>query len=87
MAFRRGSGTVNVELARLQSWVEQADPDLYGDDRTKGVIKEHEEIMMREATEKDQHSKSTQRTVMLCAVFGAITPLCNLIAYLHSVWK
>lgn len=42
MAFRRGTGSVEVELARLQSWVENADEDLYGKgEGDVGVIQEH----------------------------------------------
>lgn len=83
MAFKRGSGTVNVELARLQSWVEQADPDLYGSPGKKGVIEEHEEMMMSQAVANQQSAKTTQRLVTLCAIFGAIGPVCKLLEHFH----
>ncbi len=35
MSWIRGNGTVEVELSRLQSWVEAADPDING---RNGVI-------------------------------------------------
>jgi hypothetical protein len=71
----------------LQSWVETADPDLYGGEGSKGLIKEHEERMMRDATEKEQSSKNSQRLVFLCAVFSLANPITHLIEYLHSIWK
>ena len=41
MAYERGSRSVEVELSRVQSWVEGADIDLYGRNGDKGVIREH----------------------------------------------
>ena len=40
MAFKRGNGSVNVELARLQFWAEVLSPILEGDDREAGLIRE-----------------------------------------------
>lgn len=37
MAYVRGNASVEVELARIQSWVEDVDPELKGE---KGMIRE-----------------------------------------------
>jgi hypothetical protein len=33
---------VEVELARTQSWIETADPILFGDGKSEGVVAEHQ---------------------------------------------
>ena len=86
MAYRRGNGTVNVELARLQSWVEQADEDLYGDDRRKGVIKEHEEREMREATAKEQDDRTSAFWTKVCAGICAVPAILTTINFAIQHW-
>ena len=63
MAYERGSGSVEVELARVQSWIEQADPDLYGRNGDDGVIREHRE-----------NRANLRMAVALCAIFGGAVP-------------
>lgn len=40
MPWTRGSGSVEVELARTQDWIEAADPELHGHNGEKGVIRQ-----------------------------------------------
>ena len=40
MTWTRGSGEVELELSRIQSWVEYTDPDLHGRNGDDGVIRE-----------------------------------------------
>lgn len=63
MAYERGQGTVEVELARVQSWVEQADPDLYGRNGDDGVIREHRDARA-----------NLKLAVILCGLFGGLIP-------------
>jgi hypothetical protein len=87
LAYRRGRGTVTVELARLQDFAERVDGDLYGSNGQKGIVEEYQERSMREETVKEQGDRSSKRLVMLCAIFSCVNPLTKLIEYLHSIWK
>jgi hypothetical protein len=40
MSWKRGSASAEVELSRVQDWIEYVDPDLYGPDGDDGVIRE-----------------------------------------------
>ena len=74
MAYRRGDGTVEVELARLQSWAEGTDVDLYGRDGDDlGVIREHRDARM-----------SIRLLIWICGIFGGLIPtVLTLLTYLH----
>lgn len=87
MAYRRGRGTPNVELSRLQDWVENTDVDLYGEYGKKGLVDEHKERMMREASETQSNDKFSKRMVTLCAVFAALGNLPKFVEWIHSFWK
>ena len=49
MAWKRGSGSFDVELANVQSWIETTDPDLYGPYGDDGVIREFRDEKAAEA--------------------------------------
>ena len=40
MSWKRGSASAEVELSRVQDWIEYVDPDLYGPDGDDGMIRE-----------------------------------------------
>ena len=40
MPWKRGKGTVEVELANVQSYIETVDPILYGQNGNPGMIRE-----------------------------------------------
>lgn len=72
MAYERGSRSVEVELSRVQSWVEGADIDLYGRNGDKGVIREH----------RDNQAYLTL-AVTLMGVFGGIPSLIVILQLFH----
>lgn len=41
MAWRRGTGSVEVELSRCQDWIETNDSELNGHNGDKGVIRDY----------------------------------------------
>jgi RNase P/RNase MRP subunit POP5 len=71
MAYNRGNQSVEVELARCQSWIEQADRDLYGEKGDNGVIREHRD-----------NRANLRMAVALCAIFGGAVP--TILAILHA---
>ena len=84
MAYERGTGTVEVELSRLQSWVENADVDLYGRSQDdKGVIREHRDATAaREAVER-----YLRYMVGLMAIFGGVPSLIFFLELIHVIPK
>lgn len=84
MAFKRGSGTVEVELARLQSWVENADPILYGTDgEDVGLIREH----YADRTERLTTERFIRRAVTALTLLGGIPGLIIVLQLLHVLPK
>ncbi len=84
MAYIRGNGPVEVELARAQSWIEDADEDLYGTARSDGVIKEHN----AERAAKAEQRKYNRAIIGWVALLGTVMPLAIKIAeLLHWIPK
>lgn len=65
MSWKRGKGTVEVELANLQSYVENIDPDLRGDGNDPGVIA----IVRENEAKKKQRDKDNR---WMLALIGMI---------------
>jgi hypothetical protein len=87
MAYKHGSGSVQVELRALQEWAENTDEDLYGKFGKPGLVDEHRERMMRETTESVNSDKFSKRMVTLCAIFAALGNLPKIIEWIHSLVK
>lgn len=49
MPWKRGNASLEVEVSRLQGWVEDADTDLYGPDGDKGVVGEHRSAIAKKS--------------------------------------
>ncbi len=82
MAYQRGTGTLAVEVVRLQSWVETADPDLYGTDGEDiGVIREHHAYM----TERKTTEKFIRWAITIMGVLGGIPALIVILQLLHII--
>jgi hypothetical protein len=82
MAFQRGTGSVEVELSRVQSWVERADPDLYGrggDDL--GIIREHSD----ELAAKKQNARMMRRAIGFITVMSTLPAIVKLLEMLHWI--
>lgn len=83
MPYRRGTETVEVELSRLQSWIELADPDLYGDGKEIGVIREHRNAL----AEKAGTDKFYKRMVAIMGILGGVPAVIKILELLHVIPK
>ena len=86
MAYKRGRGTVQVELARLQDWAERMSEKLEGDFGEKGLIEQHEEMLMREATETKQNNDAAAFWTRICAGICAIPAILTTINFIAQHW-
>lgn len=83
MAFKRGNRILEVEVARLQSWVETADPDLYGEGNDPGVIRQFRD----EHAEKAANRRYVRNVVTACGLFSAVPAVIKLLEVLHVIAK
>ena len=81
MAYERGNDTVEVELSRVQSWLEFTDPKLWGRNGSKGMIQEHEEYL----AERRSTMKFVKSTVALMGALGGIPAIILLLSVLHVI--
>ena len=83
MAYERGQASVEVELSRVQSWLEFTDPQLWGRNGDKGVIQEHHDyIIERKAT-----MRFVRSAVGLMAALGGIPALIVILQLFHVIPK
>lgn len=88
MPYRRGSGSVEVELSKLQSWVEQSDPILFGTGgEDRGLVREHQDDRQERKVLEKEHAKAQSRTLLLCACFGAVPVVILLLQLAHIIPK
>ena len=71
MAYQLGNGSVEVELSKLQSWVEDADIDLYGRNGDQGVVREHRDARAIQA----EHEKSNRKNIAITALLVTGVPI------------
>lgn len=84
MAFKRGTGSVQVELARLQSWTESTDVDLYGaGNGDLGVIREHRD----DRAERVGTDKFVKKAVGVMGAMNGILVLIKALEMLHIIPK
>ena len=43
MPWKRGTASLEVEMARVQDWIEGTDPELHGGEGERGVLREFHE--------------------------------------------
>lgn len=72
MSFSRGTQDVEVELARVQSWIENNDPLLNGAGGNPGVI---QLVLNREQREKEHIDAKTQSDRRLTLILGGISAI------------
>ena len=83
MAYLRGDASVEVELARTQSWIENADPILFGDGRSEGLVAEHQNAKAgRKAMER-----FVKIAVGLGAFMSTIPALIKVLELVHVIPK
>ena len=68
MAWRRGSGTTDLELSRVQSSLEDVHIDLYGSDGEHGVIREFRDGKAAQA------QRSKDMALLLKLIGFVVTP-------------
>jgi hypothetical protein len=82
MAFERGEGLPAVRITKLESWVETADPDLYGTGGGDvGVIREHRDFM----TERRASERHIRMLTTVMAAFGGIPAVIIILQLLHVI--
>jgi hypothetical protein len=83
VAWTRGHRSVEVELSRVQAWIEQVDPILFGPNGDAGVIREHhDKVAVAAALVKEADDKN-KNTLRLCAIFAAIPAVITIAKELH----
>lgn len=83
MSWKRGTGTVEVELSNVQSWIETVDPELCGQNGNPGIIR-----MVRETkAAQDQKDKDREqwmnRRVQWITIMGGVVGLLKILELLH----
>jgi hypothetical protein len=92
MAWKRGDGDTDYELARVQSWIEFTDPQLFGPDGDDGVIREHrDDAAARKASDKllaeqltAHNSKMNLRLTILSVAIAALMALIGYLTWIDS---
>jgi len=86
MSWKRGKGSVEVELANVQSYIEMVDPDLRGDGKgDPGVI----QIVRAGQNKKEQHDEDLGKVFKLLGFigFGALSTVVIEILRMFAVVK
>lgn len=68
MSWERGKGSVEVELANVQSYIESIDPELRGDGVKKGVIS----IVRSNEDKKEQRDEDIGKILKVLAWIGPV---------------
>jgi hypothetical protein len=71
----RGNGTTDQELAKTQSWIEFADPVLFGKNGDIGLIREHQEDRASRKQREADTDSYNRRVVTTVAILGTAVPL------------
>lgn len=74
MAYRRGSRSLEVELAELQTAVENHDDELEGTHSMPGIISLVRNREVREIERKDARDR-TDRQIKIFVALGALVPI------------
>ena len=76
MPFERDDGEIPTRVVRLESWVENADPLLFGTGGNDlGLIREHNNFMAARAERERETDKYNRRVVAAVALLGTAVPL------------
>ena len=82
MSWERGEAILEIEVSRIQSWVEGADPDLYGRNGADGVIREwHDFKAQRKAFES--FMRWTMKALVLLAGVPAVLVALSALGLIH----
>lgn len=73
MAYRRGTQSVEVELARLQGYAEDVSDELSGTPQKHGLISLVRDREAREVERKESRDQ-TDRHIKMIVGFGALIP-------------
>lgn len=82
MSWERGDALLEIEVSRIQSWVEGADPDLYGRNGADGVIREwHDFKAQRKAFES--FMRWAMKALVLLAGVPAVLVALSALGLIH----
>ena len=82
MSWKRGEALLEIEVSRIQSWVEGADPDLYGRNGADGVIREwHDFKAQRKAFES--FMRWAMKALVLLAGVPAVLVALSALGLIH----
>ena len=83
MSYRRGEDSLEVEVSRLQSWIEATDVELYGKNGDRGMIREHHDDRAAQAAQQ----KFYRRIAGVCALFGSFPAIIKALELVHVLPK
>lgn len=75
MSWKRGNASLPVEIANIQSWIETADPDLYGQNGDPGVIRAFHDsraAQIQKDADFEDYLKKRENRYMLIGLLVAI---------------
>ena len=82
MPWKRGTGSVEVELSNVQSWIEQTDRVLNGENGEKGLIR----IFQTDKDKQAQRDEDMMRLFKIIVwVFGPTSALGLLLSLLRAI--
>ena len=68
MTWRRGTGSVELELSRAQQWIEDIDPVLRGDGSNPGLIRSYQ----KDKDKQEQRDEDLLKLLKLIAWIGPV---------------
>lgn len=75
MTYVRGTGSVEVELSKVQSWTENADEILFGRNGNPGVVREHQDDRATRRQREEDSASYIRRVVTIVAILGTAVPI------------
>lgn len=87
MSWRRGTGTVQVELSNVQSWIEATDPELNGQSGVPGIIRIVRETKAAEDQKEKDREQWINRRVQWITIMGGVIGLLKILELVHILPK
>ena len=84
MSWVRGKGSVEVELANIQSWIERIDPILNGNGRP-GLLTVISDYLAAEAERQIERKRKEDRNVRMVGLFMAIPVVLEILRAAHVI--
>lgn len=83
----RGNQSTDIELSRVQSWIEGADPELFGKIGDPGVIRQFREDRTARIQKEADTEQFMKRRVQWITLLGGLVALLKIGELLHIIPK